>query len=557
MIEVSRLTYTFPGRTEPALRDISLRIEPGEFVLLTGPSAAGKSTLLRALSGLAPHFSGGQIAGRIRVGGLDPVRQGPRPLSQVIGLVFQDPEAQAVVEEVEAEIAFGLENAAIPAAEMRLRVEEVLNLLDLEPLRHRPLRTLSGGERQRTAIAAALALRPQLLALDEPTSQLDPKSAEDVLSALARLNEELGLTIILAEHRLERLLRYPDRIIALAEGRVALDAPFGEALAALPDPPPLLRLARARGWAPLPRTTKEARRFAAREMKEGAARRPDPARPAPQSPLLQVEDLHFSYPGAPVLRGVQLEIHQGEIVALLGRNGSGKTTLLRLVMGLLRADQGQIRVAGEAINGRDAASISRQAAYLPQNPDDLLFAESVAAELAITLRNHGRTAGQPGIAAFLQRLGLDRVSQLYPRDLAVGQRQRVALGAVTVTRPPLLLLDEPTRGLDYAAKRQLVRLWQEWRAEGRGLLLVTHDVELVAEVADRVLVLGDGEIIAAGAPQQVLPASPLFAPQIARLFPEQGWLTVADALAGLAPRPNGTAGGKDATTNEDLHTQRG
>jgi energy-coupling factor transport system ATP-binding protein len=533
MIEVSRLTYTFPGRTEPALHDVSLQIESGEFVLLTGPSGAGKSTLLRALSGLVPHFSGGVVAGHVRVCGHDPVREGPRPLSQVVGFVFQDPEAQAVVEEVEAEIAFGLENAAVPPDEMRLRVEEVLNLLDLEPLRGRPLRTLSGGERQRTAIAAALALRPQVLALDEPTSQLDPQSAEDVLGALARLNEDLGLTIILAEHRLERVLRQPDRIIALANGRVLVDAPFGEALAALPDQPPLVRLAMARGWSPLPRTTKEARRFAARETK-GVAHRPPAPRRTEGAPLLQVEDIHFGYNGAPVLRGVGLEVNRGEIVALLGRNGSGKTTLLRLVMGLLTARAGEIRVDGEKTTGKDAARISRQVAYLPQNPDDLLFAESVADELAITLRNHRRAPREDEIAAFLHRLGLESVSEAYPRDLAVGQRQRVALGAVTVTRPPLLLLDEPTRGLDYSAKRQLIQLWQEWRGEGMGLLLVTHDVELVAEVADRVLVLGDGEIITGGPPQQVLPASPLFAPQIARLFPEEGWLTVADALAGYS-----------------------
>jgi energy-coupling factor transport system ATP-binding protein len=204
-------------------------------------------------------------------------------------------------------------------------------------------------------------------------------------------------------------------------------------------------------------------------------------------------------------------------------------------MGLLAARKGEIRVLGTATNGRDVAAISRQVAYLPQNPDDLLFADSVSGELAMTLQNHHLPREERWIGALLQQLELGDVAGAYPRDLSVGQRQRVAMGAVMVTRPPLMLLDEPTRGLDYAAKRQLVSLWQKWRAGGMGLLLVTHDVELVAEVADRVLVLGDGEIIAEGLPEQVLPASPLFAPQIARLFPEQGWLTVEDALAGLGP----------------------
>lgn len=534
MITVDHLSYTFPGRSEPALRDVSLHIAPGEFVLLTGPSGAGKSTLLRAFSGLVPHFSGGTLSGSVSVAGLDPVREGPRALSQVVGFVFQSPESQAVLGEVEAEIAFGLENAAIPPEEMRLRVEEVLNLMGLEDVRRRPLRTLSGGERQRTAIAAALALRPHILVLDEPTSQLDPQAAEDVLGALVRLNEDLGLTIILAEHRLERVLRYPDRIIALADGRVLADGAATDVLDALPDLPPLTRLAKARRWSRLPRSTKEARRFAAAEQPLPAPA-PSPITPNGATPLLSVRNLHFGYNGSEVLQGVDLEVGEGEIVALLGRNGSGKTTLLRLVMGLLAARRGEIRVVGEATAGQDPATISRRVAYLPQNPDDLLFADSVSGELAITLANHRLPASAARIGALLQQLGLAGVAEVYPRDLAVGQRQRVALGAVMVTRPPLMLLDEPTRGLDYGAKRQLTALWKAWRAEGMGLLLVTHDVELAADVADRVLVLGDGEIIAGGLPQRVLPASPLFAPQIARLFPEQGWLTVEDALEGLAP----------------------
>ena len=233
----------------------------GDFVLVTGASGSGKSTLLRCLNGLVPHFSGGVIGGRVTVNGLDVVARGPHALSRHVGFVLQNPEAQAVLEQVEAEIAFGLENAAVPPAEMRLRLEEVLDLLGLTALRDRPLVSLSGGERQRVAIAAVLALRPQILALDEPTSQLDPQSAEEVLQTLVRLNEDLGLTIVLAEHRLERVLPYADRLVYLEDGRMVVDGPVREAIRQTPLAPPLVQLGRALGWQPLPLTVKEGRRF--------------------------------------------------------------------------------------------------------------------------------------------------------------------------------------------------------------------------------------------------------------------------------------------------------
>ena len=227
-------------------------------------------------------------------------------------------------------------------------------------------------------------------------------------------------------------------------------------------------------------------------------------------------------------------VRAGELVALMGRNGSGKTTLLKCIVGLLRPRQGEITLAGESLIGQKTADVCRSVGYLPQMPDDLLFADTVADELAVTLRNHGLLDDPPITPAdLLARLGLSSLAAHYPRDLSVGQRQRVALGAVTVTRPRLLLLDEPTRGMDYAAKRELVRLLREWQAEGAGVLLVTHDVELVVQAAGRVVVLDQGAVSAAGPPAEVLTAASLFAPQMARLFPGAGWLTVEDALAGL------------------------
>ncbi len=535
MISIEKLTYYYPQRAAPALRDIDWGVDDGEFVLVAGPSGSGKSTLLRCLNGLTPHFSGGTLVGRITVGGMDAVAAGPRVLSRAVGFVAQDPEAQAVLDRVESEIAFALENAALPPAEMRVRVEEALDLVDLARLRDQPIHKLSGGERQRLSIAAALALRPRVLVLDEPTSQLDPQSAEDVLRALVRLNEDLGLTIVLAEHRLERIVRYADRLTYLERGRIAVDAPVREALPLIPTGPPLIKLARTLGWEPLPLTVKEAKPFVAglattpshlpqvQRAGEGASHR-----------VLEVDALRFSYNGQQTLKSVSLSVGAGEAVALVGRNGAGKSTLLKCVVGLLRGQSGEVRVNGRSTRGRDVADVCREVGYLPQNPDDLLFAETVADELRETLRNH-RLPEQPAeLDSLIERLGLSEVAAVYPRDLSVGQRQRVALGAVTVTRPRLLLLDEPTRGLDMPAKEALVSIWRRWLADGAALLLVTHDVELAGLVADRTVMLSQGEVIAAGPTREVLGSSPHFAPQIARLFPSTGWLTVADALAGLS-----------------------
>lgn len=537
MIRIKNLTYTYPSQERAALDDVSLEIEAGEFVLLTGASGAGKSTLLRTLSGLVPHFSGGRLGGSVLVDGQEPIVQGPQGVSQTVGFVFQNPEAQAVVDQVEAEIAFALENAAVPEAEMRVRVEEVLQLLELAPLRRRSLNTLSGGERQRVAIAAALAMRPKVLALDEPTSQLDPQSAADVLNALVRLNEELGLTIVLAEHRLERILRYSERVVVMGKGRVVADGYMPEVMQEMPQLPPLAALGRRLSWDPLPVTVKEGLRFARKidtTNVNGKEVRPPAVDEYGGPPMvLDARGLRFTYGRKPVLNGVDLQVRAGEAVVLMGRNGSGKTTLLRCLVGLLKTQLGEVFIAERSIEGRRVADICQEVAYLPQSSDDLLFSETVYEELAVTLRNHAMNGAGQVIDPLLEQLDLLDYAAAYPRDLSAGQRQRVALGAVAVTQPSLLMLDEPTRGLDYGAKEDLVALWRRLRKRGMGLLMVTHDVELAAQVADRVLVLSEGELIADGPAGDVLGASPLFAPQVARLFPGQGWLTVEDALAGL------------------------
>jgi energy-coupling factor transport system ATP-binding protein len=526
MIQIDGLHYRYPEHDDDCLRDVSLRLPAGSFSLVIGPSGGGKSTLLRCLNGLVPHFSGGVVAGSVRVNGLDPLALGPRVMSRTVGMVFQSPESQFVLDRVEDEIAFALEHVGLPRATMRLRVEETLDLLDLARLRDRDLSTLSGGERQRVAIAAVLALRPAVLVLDEPTSQLDPQSADEVLQALVRLNSDLGLTIVLAEHRIERVLPVVDQVIQLNGDGRAHAGPTRESMATSALCPPVVAVARRYAWQPLPLSVKEARPFAATMNLPRTT--PAPAPKLPGRPYVEVQRLEAGYNGTAVLQGVDLNVWSGEIAVLMGRNGVGKSTLLRCMMGLLRPLRGDVRVAGRSSVGRDVAALSRQLACLPQEPDHMLFAETVADELRMTLRNHNQAPAPHAVAALLEQLGLSLSAERYPRDLSVGERQRAALGAVTITRPGGLLLDEPTRGLDYGAKAELATLLRRWRNEGTAILLVTHDVEFAADVADRVIILGRGGVVAEGAPAAVLSDSPLFAPQVARLFPGSGWLTAGD-----------------------------
>ncbi len=541
-VTFDRVTFTYPEAAAPALREVSLELEAGQFVLVIGASGSGKSTLLRCINGLVPHFSGGKLTGRVTVDGLDTREHPPRDLASVVGFVFQNPEAQFVTERVEDELAFALENAGVPQLTMRKRVEEVLDALGIASLRNRAVSSLSGGEQQRVAIAAALALQPKILVLDEPTSQLDPQSAEDVLGALVRLNADLGLTIVLAEHRLERVLQFADRVVFLPEaGAAPLVGHPREVMEAVSLTPPLVTLGKALGWKPLPLTIKEGRRFAGTLSVERGVlsddlppfgrptSRPSGVRP----PVLDVRDVWLAYDGKEVLRGVTLSAQAGEFVALMGRNGSGKTSLFRSIVGLVKPQRGQMRVNGQDVVGQSTADICRQVGYVPQNPDALLFADAVRDELLVTLRNHGldETTAPVAPGELLSTLGLTSVAGLYPRDLSAGQRQRTALASVLVTRPQVLLLDEPTRGLDYAAKATLTRILKHWQAQGMAIVMVTHDVELVATCADRVVLMAEGEIVVDGPVRHVLSESTIFSSQINKLFGTPSLLTVDDVLA--------------------------
>ena len=511
--------FSYP-EGQPALISVDIDIAEGEVVLVVGSSGSGKSTLLRCANGLVPHSTGGHFAGSVCVGGRSTRTHRPRDLADLVGFVHQDPEAQFVVDHVETDLAFVLENLGTDAHAMRRRVEEVLDALAIAHLRDRSPATLSGGERQRCAIAGALAAAPAVLVLDEPTSQLDPQGADDVLAALARLNADLGTTIVLAEHRLERAAPIADRAVLVAGGRIGSTGTPADVLAGYDGAPPVTHLGRLLGWDPLPLTVRDARARADRDRHVPMPQPIDSTElPAAGPILLRARGLGVAIDGHHVIEKIDVDIARGEVVALLGRNGSGKTTLLRTLAGLL-----------PAANGTIEHEATTRIAYVPQDPNSLLFAPTVAEELATTLRLLGRRdAG--AIEAWLERLDLTSARDRHPRSLSGGERQRVAIAAVAVGGADVLLLDEPTRGMDAASRAALETSIRAHADQGGAVVLATHDVELAARSATRAIVIGDRDIVADGPARDVLSGS-LFAPQVLRVLPP--FLTVAEVARSLA-----------------------
>ncbi|MFD8884730.1 ATP-binding cassette domain-containing protein [Streptomyces erythrochromogenes] len=644
MIRFDQVSVTYDGASAPSLQGVDLEIPEGELTLLVGPSGVGKSTLLGTVSGLVPHFTGGTLRGRVTVAGRDTRTHRPRELADVVGTVGQDPLAHFVTDVVEDELAYGMESLGLPPAVMRRRVEETLDLLGLNELRDRPIATLSGGQQQRVAIGSVLTTHPKVLVLDEPTSALDPAAAEEVLAVLQRLVHDLGTTVLMAEHRLERVVQYADRVLLLpARGAAPVLGSPAEVMAVSPVCPPVVSLGRLAGWSPLPLSVRDARRRAAplrSRLSPAAGSAPgnpvhplpapnpasgalpgpapsvalpapptleargsgNPASPTleapgsdnPASPTLEAPgsdnpaspafEARGSGGGAPgsdaapgllsrllrrggkpepaepaagdtagdtarvrnlglrrartdVLRGIDLTVAPGETIALMGRNGAGKSTLLSTLVGTLAPTTGEVTVGGRTPHRTPPPEMVRRVGLVPQEPRDLLYADTVAAECAAADSDAGAA---PGTCRELVSGLLPGVpDDTHPRDLSEGQRLALALALVLTGRPALLLLDEPTRGLDYAAKARLIEILRGLAADGHAVVLATHDVELAAELADRVVILAGGEVVADGPTAEVVVSSPAFAPQVAKVLAPGHWLTVgqvAEALDAAAGR---------------------
>jgi energy-coupling factor transport system ATP-binding protein len=523
MIKIKSLTFQYPGSTKPILRDLNLEINPGTLTLVTGASGSGKSTLLRCLNGLVPHFSGGIITGNIGVFGLDPINQGPEVMAADVGFVFQEPEAQFVYNNIEDEIAFALENAGIPYEEMHEKVSKIIEKLSLKDICDKNIRQISGGEKQLVAIASALVGGKKLLILDEPTSQLDPQTADNLLSVITKMKEELGLTIIIAEHRLERLLPYTDNLLHLQSNSSLIFGRPREVFSQIDQVPPLIEIARKLQISPLPIKIEE---FPQIQIEHQDSQNLHLSAEAGKS-ILSLSRVSAMIDQNVILKSVDFELRNGEILNILGHNGAGKTTLLRSILGLIPSS-GQILLNGINIKMIDFHNIIEQVAYLPQNPNDLLFADTVMDELRITLKNHQMKMDRFDMEIFLEHFGLREKQDDYPRDLSIGERQRVALAAIMIVKPNLVLLDEPTRGLDYNAKLALSNLIKDWAHQGVAIILVTHDVEFAATLADRVIILENGQVIFNGHPISAFSKFQAYQTQTARLFPDRGWITPED-----------------------------
>ena len=513
------------------LRHLDLEVADGELVVVVGPTGSGKTTLLKMIDGLVPHFSGGEMRGDVVVDGRSIRDTPPTELASTVGYVGQDPAATFVTDRVEDEIAYAMENLGIEPSVMRRRVEDALDLMSLHELRDRQLATLSGGQRQRVAIAAVLAASPGILVLDEPTSALDPGAAEEVLASLTRLVHDVGLTVVLAEHRLERVLPFADRVVLLdGAGTVEVGEP-GVVMASSSLAPPIIDLGRLAGWTPLPVTVRDARRRAG-AMRTALGHEPVPATLVGGTEVVAIADgLCASYGSTLALDGVDLEVRAGTITAVMGRNGSGKSTLLGCLAGINQPSCGAATVQGTPPTSLSAKERIRRVGFVPQDASLLLYCQRVDQECATADEEHHLTPGTT--SASVARLTGELDPARHPRDLSEGQRLALALGIVLAPAPRMVLLDEPTRGLDYEAKRALVAVLAELRDEGVAIVMATHDVELVAQVADHAVVLAQGEVIAHGPARDVVCHTPAFAPQVAKVLSPLPWLTVAEVAGAL------------------------
>ena len=532
VVDLSRVTYTYDGEAAPVLRNISLTVNRGDFVLILGPSGCGKSTLLHLLNGSVPHILNGTLEGAAVICGKAVNDTTVAEFATDVGMVFQDPDAQIINTRVRDEVCFGLENLCRPADEILDRQKEALDYVGLPAFGDRSIFELSGGQKQRVSIAAVLAARPRLLVLDEPTANLDPAGMAEVFAVLSRLNREYGTTIVMVEHRVDELADKVSRVVMMDQGTIIFDGSPREAFSAR-------RVVHSEeaGVVPtaswFPQVAEFAMDLAAASLQEllpdrvplcveeavdlcsawtvaaGAFAAGINASPTARSkrPLLSIHSLSFGYDrSAPILKKVNLKLRSNEIVALLGQNGSGKTTLARLLVGINAAPAGAIDLDGEDLSKLGAREIAAHIGYVFQNPDHQFVTDQVDEEIAYGLKVRDYSADEIArrVDGVLEIVDLGRYRHRSPFSLSLGERRRLSVATMLVLEPRLLVLDEPTIGQDYERAQQLMGLMERLRQRyGTTILMITHDVRLVAQWADRALALRSGEIAFDGPPVEL------------------------------------------------------
>lgn len=467
-VDISGVTVTYHGCETPALKNLDLRVERGEFIVITGPSGCGKSTLALCLTGFIPHSVCCTMSGRVMVAGLDTREYLPGMLAGVVGLVQQDPEAQLCTLRVKDEVAFGPENLCLTPGEIGLRVKKSLAAVGAEHLSGREVHTLSGGEKQRVAIASVLAMEPDVIILDEPTANLDPHCTMEVLAVMEKLKKK-NVSVIVIEHRLEKLLPLCDRVVVMEKGEIAGILPptqFNKVKAAV-----------APVW-----------------RERGAT----PHRRADDDPLLEVQELSAGYPGKQVLRDVGFSVYPGETVAIMGDNGSGKTSLLLALLGILKPDGGLIKLKGRAVSHVGVSGRARFMGLTFQNPNHQIFEQTVLREAGLASRflcGEGRRPDEARILGLLEEFGLLVYRDRVPFALSLGEKKRLVLVSVLAYEPELLLLDEPLAGQDEGRLRQLMEVLEARKKKGCATLMICHEPAVVAAFCDRVLFFSEGRLI--------------------------------------------------------------
>ena len=510
---LDKVSYMYPRSSLLVLRDVSLEVEQGEFLGLIGPTGAGKTTLCLTLNGIVPQFYGGRFFGAITVAGLDTLDHPISTLAQHVGTVFQDPETQLVATSVENEIAFALENLRTPREEILARIPRVLEAVRLEGTEQKHPHELSGGQKQRLAIAAALALQPDLLVLDEPTSQLDPVGEQEVFAVVRELNRELGVTVLMASHAAEQMAEYADRIALLADGELIMtgtpDATYSqiELLHEHSLRPPQVAstfyLVKQAGApvAEVPVRLEEGLQ-ALDSLRATCAISPPVRAPQPPArrgePLLSVRDLKYTYPdGTEALHGVSLDIHIGEYLLIIGQNGAGKTTLVKHFLKLLEPTEGVVAVGGADTRELSVSGLARRIGYVAQNPDNQIFSATVGDEVAFALRNldYPDQEVEARTVESLVSMGLLEVRDAHPLSLPKGDRARVVIAAVLAMKPEMVVFDEPTTGQDYRGAKCILDVSRELHQMGKTVIVITHHLYLMPEYAERVVVMGKGTLL--------------------------------------------------------------